>query len=158
MEGEGEASNARRPMEGKKETSNARRLMEGEGEAFFSPFSTPPLSNLLRPSSFSFDLTVLLYHSFRSLFTHSLFLSLAYKLQCAFRYHKSSHVHCQFSLVEDPFSFAWNYGVMHGHVLRASSWANEWRDSPIIIFRFDVNATSSWSLVEKPGFTTGVYD
>jgi hypothetical protein len=58
--------------------------MEGEGEASFSPFSISPLSNLLRPSSFSLDLKVLLYHSFRPLFTHSLFLSLAYKLRCAF--------------------------------------------------------------------------
>jgi len=80
MEGEEETSNAWRPMEGKKETSNARRLMEGEGEAFFSPFSTPPPNNLLRPLSFPFDLTILLYHSFRLLVTHSLFLSLVYKL------------------------------------------------------------------------------
>jgi hypothetical protein len=83
-EGEGEASNVQRPMEGEGEILNAQRLMEGKGEASFSPFSTSPPSNLLRPSSFSFDLTVLLYHNFRPLFTHSLFLSLAYKLRCAF--------------------------------------------------------------------------
>jgi hypothetical protein len=63
--------------------------MEGEGETSFSPFSTSPPSNLLKLSSFSFDLIVLLYYSFRPLFTHTLFLSLAYKLQCAFRCHKS---------------------------------------------------------------------
>jgi hypothetical protein len=86
MEGEGEVSNARRPMEGKGEVSNVRRPMEGEGEvsnarrpkegerkASFSPFSTCPPSNLLRPSSFSFDLTILFYHSSRPLFTHSFF-------------------------------------------------------------------------------------
>ncbi len=42
MEGEREASNARRPMEGEEEFSNAWRPMEGEKEASFSPFSTPP--------------------------------------------------------------------------------------------------------------------
>jgi hypothetical protein len=46
----------------------------------WKPFSISPPSNLLRPLSFSFDLTILLYHSSRPLFTHSLFLSLAYKL------------------------------------------------------------------------------
>ncbi len=89
MEGEGEASNAWRPMEGEEEVSNAWRPMEGERGASFSPFSTPPPNNLLRPSSFSFNLTVLLYHSSRPLFTHSFFLSLAYKLRCTFRCHKS---------------------------------------------------------------------
>jgi hypothetical protein len=79
-EGEGEASNVRRPTEGEGEASNAQWPMEGKGEASFSPFSTSPPSNLFRPSSFSFDLTVLLYHSYKLLFMHSLFLSLAYKL------------------------------------------------------------------------------
>jgi hypothetical protein len=46
---------------------------------FLFPF--PPPSNLLRPSFFSFDLMVLLYHSFKLLFMHSLLFSLAYKLQ-----------------------------------------------------------------------------
>jgi len=51
-----------------------------EKEKFLFTFFHFPPNNLLEPSSFSFDITVLLYHSFRPLFTHSLFLSLAYKL------------------------------------------------------------------------------
>jgi hypothetical protein len=73
MEGKGEVSNVQRPMEGEGEVSNARRPKEGERKASFSPFSTCPPSNLLRPSSFSFDLTILFYHSSRPLFTHSFF-------------------------------------------------------------------------------------
>jgi len=84
MEGEGEVSNAQRLMVGEGETSNVRWPMEGEGEASFSPFSTSASSNLLRPSSFSFDFTVLFYHNSRPLFTHSFFLSLVYKLRCTF--------------------------------------------------------------------------
>ncbi len=52
MEGEGEASNARRLIEGEGEASNARWPMEGEREASFSPFFTSPPSNLLRSLSF----------------------------------------------------------------------------------------------------------
>ncbi len=81
MERKGEASNAWRPMEREGEASNVWRPMEGEDKASFVPLSTPPLSNLLRPLYFSFDLMVLLYHSSSSLFTHSLLFSLAYKLQ-----------------------------------------------------------------------------
>jgi hypothetical protein len=46
----------------------------------FHLFPLPPPSNSLRLSSFSFDLTISLYYSSKPLFTHSLFLSLAYKL------------------------------------------------------------------------------
>jgi hypothetical protein len=68
MEGKGEVSNVQRPMEGEGKASNAWRPMEGERETSFSPFSTSPPSNLLKLSSFSFDLTILLYHNSRPLF------------------------------------------------------------------------------------------
>jgi hypothetical protein len=42
------------------------------------------------------------------------------------------------------FLFLWNYGVAYSHILRASSCASEWRAGPIVIFRFDVDITSSW--------------
>ncbi len=58
----------------------------------------------------------------------------------------------RFDLVEDLFSFPWNYGVAHGHFLWAPSRASEWRVSPGIIFRFDVDVTSSWW---KPFTTKG---
>ncbi len=54
------------------------------------------------------------------------------------------HIHYWFGLVEDPFFFAWDYGVTHGHVLQASNCANEWRVNPRIIFKFNIDVTSSW--------------
>ncbi len=42
------------------------------------------------------------------------------------------------------FFFPWNYGVAYGHVLRASRCISKWRASPRVVFRFDVDATSSW--------------
>jgi hypothetical protein len=47
-------------------------------------------------------------------------------------------------LVEDLFFFPWNYGVAYGHVLRALSYTSEWRASSGVVFRSDVDATSSW--------------
>jgi len=85
--------------------------------SLFSPFSTSHPSNLLGPSSFSFDLTVLLYYNFRPLFTHSLFLSLAYKLWCAFRCHKSPTHLLSIQFGWRFFFYTWDYGVTHGHVL-----------------------------------------
>jgi hypothetical protein len=42
------------------------------------------------------------------------------------------------------FSSFWNYGITHGHILRAPSRTSEWRITFGIISRFDPNATSSW--------------
>jgi hypothetical protein len=59
--------------EGEGEGSNAWRSMEGEGESSFftfSPLPTSPQATLLTPSCFSFDIKVLLYHGYRSLFMH----------------------------------------------------------------------------------------
>ncbi len=53
------------------------------------------------------------------------------------------HIHCRFDLVKD-FFFPWDYGVTYGHVLRASSYVSKWKVSPIVIFTFDIDATSSW--------------
>jgi hypothetical protein len=41
------------------------------------------------------------------------------------------------------FSFPWNYGVIHGHVLRAPSCTSEWIITSQI-FKFDIDITSSW--------------
>ncbi len=43
-----------------------------EREGSFPPLLTFPQATLLKPSFFSFDIKVLLYHGFRPLFTHSL--------------------------------------------------------------------------------------
>ncbi len=48
------------------------------------------------------------------------------------------------TLIENLFSFLWNYGVAYGHVLWASSCTSEWRINFEVIFRFDVDITSSW--------------
>jgi len=70
MDGEGEGFYVRRSMEGEGKGSYAQRPMEREGEGYFSPLSTSPQATLLRPSYFSFDIKVLLYHGSRPLFTH----------------------------------------------------------------------------------------
>jgi hypothetical protein len=46
--------------------------MEGEGKTPFHFFSLSPQQILLKPSIFSFDLKVLLYHGYRPLLTHFL--------------------------------------------------------------------------------------
>jgi hypothetical protein len=45
--------------------------MEGEGKNTFSPLPFSPQQPLLKPSIFSFDLTVLLYHGSKPLLTPS---------------------------------------------------------------------------------------
>ncbi len=52
------------------------------------------------------------------------------------------------------FFFAWIYGVVCGHILRASRCASEWKAGPKVIFRFDVDATSLWW---KPQTTKGAH-
>jgi hypothetical protein len=46
-------------------------VMEGEGATPFYFFPLSPQQILLKPSIFSFDLKVLIYHGFRLLLTHS---------------------------------------------------------------------------------------
>jgi hypothetical protein len=46
--------------------------MEGEGKSPFHLFPLSPQQILLKPSIFSFDLKVLLYHGSRPLLTHFL--------------------------------------------------------------------------------------
>jgi hypothetical protein len=46
--------------------------MEGERKTAFHLFPFSPNKFLFKPSIFSFDLKVLLYHGFRPLFTHFL--------------------------------------------------------------------------------------
>jgi len=47
-------------------------------------------------------------------------------------------------LIEDLFSFPWNYGVTYGHVLRTSNCRSEWRTDSKVISKFDIDAVSSW--------------
>jgi hypothetical protein len=47
-------------------------------------------------------------------------------------------------LIEDFFSFPWNYDVIYGHVLRASNFTSEWRTASKIISKFNIDAVSSW--------------
>jgi hypothetical protein len=55
----------------------------------FSPLPTFPPTNLLKPSIFSFDLEVLLYHGFRLLFMPFLPFLRSINYECAFRRTKS---------------------------------------------------------------------
>jgi hypothetical protein len=47
-------------------------------------------------------------------------------------------------LIENLFSFPWNYGVTYGHILRALSCTSEWRIGSKVISKFDTDTASSW--------------
>ncbi len=47
-------------------------------------------------------------------------------------------------MIENLFSFLWNYDIAYGHILQGSSCTIEWRISSGIISRFDIDVTSSW--------------
>jgi len=61
-------------------------LIEGEGKTHFHLFPFSPQQTLLKPSIFSFDLTILLYHGSKSLLTPSFpfpqFINYDYAPQC----------------------------------------------------------------------------
>ncbi len=57
-----------------------------------------------------------------------------------------SHLHCQldFDWRSDLFSFPWNYGVAHGHLLWVANRTSEWRIASRVVSRSYPNTTSSW--------------
>jgi hypothetical protein len=55
--------------------------MEGEGKTTFHLFPLSPQQNLRKPSIFSFDLTILLYHGFKLLLTPFFSFFSIYKLR-----------------------------------------------------------------------------
>jgi hypothetical protein len=112
----------------------------------FSHFPTPPQQILLKPSIFSFDLKVSLYHGSRPLFTHFLPFPWSINYNYASQCNKSStpSLSIWFWLKIWFFSSLWNYGVAHGHILWAPSRTSEWRTASEVISRFDPNPTSSW--------------
>jgi len=57
--------------------------MEGEGKNTFSPLPFSPQQPLLKPSIFSFDLTILLYHGSKPLLTLSFPFSQSINYDCA---------------------------------------------------------------------------
>ncbi len=101
---------------------------------------------LLKPSIFSFDLKVLLYFVFRSLFTHFFLFLWSINYNYASQCNKSStpSLSIWFWLKIWFFTFPWNYGVTHGHILWAPSRTSEWRTTFGVICRFNINATSLW--------------
>jgi hypothetical protein len=60
------------PKEGEREGSLLGGQWKEKEKVFFHFFPLSPQATLLRPSFFSFDIKVLLYHGSRPLFTHSL--------------------------------------------------------------------------------------
>jgi hypothetical protein len=64
--------------------------MEGEGKTHFRLFPLPPQQILLKPSIFSFDLKVLLYHGPRPLLMHFLPFPQSINYNYAFQCNKSS--------------------------------------------------------------------
>jgi hypothetical protein len=112
-----------------------------------NPFHLFPLSSqpiLPKPSIFPFDLKVLFYRGSKSLFTRILPFPWLINYDHIFDVTSPPHIHCQFDFVKDFSSLPWNYGVTHGHILWAPSHASEWRTDSGVIFKFDVDVTSSW--------------
>ncbi len=168
MEGEGEVSFAWRPMEGEGKVSSLGgqwnvpllggqwKEKEKEKEKFpclvangmwrKNPFHLFPPTNLLKPPFFSIDLEVLLYHGPRSLPTPFFPFPRSINYECASQRTKSFTpsllIRCCLKIWF--FSSPWNHGVAHGHILRAPSHSSEWRIAYGVIFRSDLNATSSW--------------
>jgi len=107
---------------------------------------TFPPTNLLELLIFSFDLEALLYHGSRSLLTPFLPFLQSINYDCASRCNKSFTPSSSiwFWLKIRFFSFPWNYGIVHGHILRALNRSSKWKIAFRIIFRPDINATSSW--------------
>ncbi len=94
----------------------------------------------------SIDIEVLFYHGSKSLLTHLLLFLWPINYNYTFRCNKffTPSLPIWFWLKIWFFSFLWNYGVTYSHVLRAPSCTSEWRTIFGIIFRFDIDATSSW--------------
>ncbi len=145
----------RRRREGGKGRSKAWWSMEGsklggqwkvKEKHLFTSCHFPPQQSLFRPSIFSLDLKVLLYHGPRPLLTHSLPFFRSINYDYAFQCNKSftPSLSIWFWLKHWFLSFPWNYGVAHCHLLWASSHTSEWRTASRVISRFDLNATSSW--------------
>jgi hypothetical protein len=42
------------------------------------------------------------------------------------------------------FSFPWIHGIAHDHVLWALSRTNEWRTTPWVVLRFNIDLTLLW--------------
>ncbi len=112
----------------------------------FSPLATFPPTILLKPSVFSLDLKVLLYHGPRLLLTHFLPFPQFINYDFAFQCNKSStpSLSIWFWLKHWFLSFPWNYGITYGHLLWAPNQISEWRTAFGVISGFDLNATSSW--------------
>jgi hypothetical protein len=112
----------------------------------FSPLLTFPQQILLKPSIFSFDFKVLLYHGSKLLLTHFFpflwSINYDYTSQC----YKSSTLSLLiwFWLKIWFFSSPWKYGVAHGHILRVPSRTSQWRTTSRVISRLDTNVASSW--------------
>ncbi len=120
--------------------------MEGEGKTPFHFLPLSPQQNLLKPSIFSLDLKVLLYHGLRPLFMHLFLFPRFINYDCAFQCNKSStpSLSIWIWLKHWFISFPWNYGIAHGHLLWASSCTSEWRTAFRVISGFDLNTTSPW--------------
>jgi hypothetical protein len=126
------------------EGSNVLWPMKG-GETPFHMFPLSPQQILFKLSFFSIDFKVLLYHGSRSLFAHFFPFHWPINYNHAFWCNKSStHSLPIWLKIKYLFSFPWNYGVVYGHVLWASSCTNEWRITSIVISKFNIDTTSSW--------------
>jgi len=110
----------------------------------FSPLPFSPQQTSLKPSIFSFDLMVLLYHGPKPLLMPFFPFLRSINYDCTPQCNKSftPSLSIWFWLKIWPFSFPWNYGVAHGHVLRATSCTSKWRTASGVISRSYPNATS----------------
>ncbi len=109
----------------------------------FTSFHFPP-QQLYLSLFFSIDFKVLLYHGSRPLLTPFLLFPWPINYNHTSRCNKSSTHSLSIWFWLNFFSFPWNYGVAYDHILWASSRTREWRTASGVIFRFNIDVTSSW--------------
>jgi hypothetical protein len=121
--------------------------MEGEGKTSFCLFPFCPQQILLKPSIFFF-LTLRFYSTMVLGHYSCIFFpfppSINYGWASPCKKSSTPSLSISFWLKFWFFSSPWNYGVTHGHILRALSRTSEWRTASRVISGFDPNATSLW--------------
>jgi hypothetical protein len=117
-----------------------------EGKNTFSLLVPFPPIIFLKPPIFPFALKVLFYRGPRLLLPHFFSFLRSINYACASQFDESSTptLSIRFWLKLWFLLSPWNYGVAHGHHLRAPSRISERRTAFGVISRFDPNIASSW--------------
>ncbi len=153
-----EGGEGRSPFSGQWKEKEKVPMLGGQWKekekVLFHLFPLCPQATLLRPSFFSFNIKVLLYHGSKLLFYAFPPFSLAFKLWSHILMLQVPHTFIVDSIWLKYIFFSLKLWHCVCHVLWALSYVSEWKIDPKIIFRFDVDTTSLWW---KPWTTRGAH-